>query len=279
VEENLAGYSYGATTGNPFNAKPADAESGWPKALDAVNVNRIFSTANGIPPTAGINLINNMNAEKGGPRESRISTSSSTGRQDMNVDGALKLRSLWTGSDAATGERLRGDMHRAYMKLHAGVDQILSSGDLHGKPAIIVTGRNDAVLSINHASRSYFGLNQTVEGRRSNLRYYEVTNAHHLDTFNSLEGFNERMIPLHYYFTKAMDMMYAHLKANAPLAPSQVVRTIPRGRMNDKVPSISKDNVPDIQSDAGGDTIVFQDRTVKIPELPSRKQIRKNLIK
>lgn len=279
VEENLAGYSFGATTGNPFNAKPADAEAGWPKALDAANVNRLFGTANGIPPTAGIHLINNMSAEKGSPRESRISTSSSTGRQDMNVDGALKLRSLWTGSDAATGERLRGAMRRAYLKLHVGVGQILSSGDLHGKPAIIVTGRNDAVLAINHASRSYFGLNQTVEGRRSNLRYYEVTNAHHLDAFNSLEGFNERMIPLHYYFTKAMDMMYTHLKANAPLAPSQVVRTIPRGRMNDKVPPISKDNVPDIQSDPGGDAIVFQDRTVMIPELPSRKQIRKNLIK
>jgi hydroxybutyrate-dimer hydrolase len=90
-------------------------------------------------------------------------------------------------------------------KLRAGVRKILANGYLRGKPAIIVTGRSDDVLSINHASRSYFGLNQTVEGLYSNLRYYEVTNAHHLDTSNTLDGFDERMIPLHYYFTKAME--------------------------------------------------------------------------
>jgi hydroxybutyrate-dimer hydrolase len=266
VEENLCGYSFGATTGNLLLADPADSEAGWPRALEPERANLLFGTANGIPPTAGINLINNLNADGGGPRESRISTSASTRRQDMNLDGALMLRSLWTGRDPATGERLRGAMLRAHLRLKAGIRRILAGGDLHGKPTLIVTGRSDGILPINHASRAYFGLNQSVEGRRSNLRYYEVTNAHHLDTFNSIAGFDERMIPLHYYFTRAMDMMYAHLKENAPLAPSQVVHTVPRGRIDDAVPPISKANVPDFQSDPGSNAIVFQNRTVLIPE-------------
>jgi hydroxybutyrate-dimer hydrolase len=266
VEQNLCGYSFGATTGSPFNAQPDDTESGWPEALAPERVNLLFGTANGIPPTAGINLINNLNADGGGPRESRISTSASTGRQDMNLDGALMLRSLWTGRDAASGKRLHGAMRRAHLKLKAGIRRILASGDLRGKPALIVTGRNDDVLAVNHASRAYFGLNQSVEGRRSNLRYYEVTNAHHLDAFNPLPGFDERMIPLHYYFTRAMDMMYAHLKENAPLAPSQVVHTVPRGRVEDVVPPITRSNVPDFQSAPGSDAIVFRNRTVMIPE-------------
>ena len=36
-------------------------------------------------------------------------------------------------------------------------------------------------------------------------------------------------IPLHYYFIKAMDAMYANLTSNVPLPPAQVVRTMPRG--------------------------------------------------
>jgi hydroxybutyrate-dimer hydrolase len=46
-------------------------------------------------------------------------------------------------------------------------------------------GRNDGVLPPNFTGRAYYGLNQTVEGASSGLRYYEVTNAQHLDSFNA----------------------------------------------------------------------------------------------
>ena len=98
-------------------------------------------------------------------------------------------------------------------------------------PAIFVTGRDDAILPPNHTSRAYYGLNQQRERGRSRLRYIEVLNAQHLDVLNSLAGFGfaERWIPLHHYYIQALDLMYAHLKHGAPLPPSQVVRTTPRG--------------------------------------------------
>ena len=51
-----------------------------------------------------------------------------------------------------------------------------------------------------------------VDGSTSSLRYYEVTNAQHLDSFNQFPGYNDKYIPLHRYFNQAMDLMYAHLR-------------------------------------------------------------------
>ena len=92
-----------------------------------------------------------------------------------------------------------------------------------------MTGRNDGILPPNFTSRAYFGLNNMVDGSLSSLRYYEVTNAHHLDTFNAFPGYSDKYIPLHRYFIQAMDLMYAHLRQGAALPPSQVVHTFPRG--------------------------------------------------
>ena len=39
-----------------------------------------------------------------------------------------------------------------------------------------------------------------------------MTNAQHFDAFIPFSGFDTRFVPLHVYFTQAMDAMYAHLK-------------------------------------------------------------------
>ena len=108
---------------------------------------------------------------------------------------------------------------------------------------MFVTGRNDGILPPNFTSRAYFGLNNVVDGSTSSLRYYEVTNAQHLDSFNQFPGYNDKYIPLHRYFNQAMDLMYAHLRDGAPLPPSQVVHTMPRGP---GAPPITAANVPPI---------------------------------
>jgi len=110
----------------------------------------------------------------------------------------------------------------------------------------------------------YFGLNNIVDGSLSSLRYYEVTNAHHLDTLNAAAGYNDKYIPLHRYFIQAMDLMYAHLRLGAPLPPSQVVHTIPRGP---GAPPITAANVPPIAAvPAPGVLITFSGGQVNIPD-------------
>lgn len=244
VLDNLCSYSLAATA------------SSLPAPLAATNEAQIFGTSNGIPPTSGISLINN--AASGGPKEDRASTPA------QNLDGALCLRSLATGKDAATGGSLPGPQRVQAQRIADGVAEIRASGQLRNVPAVFVTGRSDGILPPNFASRAYFGLNNVVEGSGSPLHYYEVTNAHHLDSFNQFTGYNAMFIPLHRYFIQAMDLMYAHLKQGTPLPPSQVVHTTPRGA---GAPAITATNVPPIAAaPAAGALITFTAGQVRIPD-------------
>jgi hydroxybutyrate-dimer hydrolase len=244
VLDNLCSYSFGATV------------AGVPAPLAPASEAQIFGTSNGIPPTSGINLINNSAA--GGAKEDRVSTA------DQDLDGALCLRSLALGRDAVSGAPLGPTVARQARRIAEGVEDIIASGNLHRIPAIFVTGRNDGILPPNFASRAYFGLNNVVEGSLSPLHYYEVTNAHHLDSFNQFPGYNTMFIPLHRYFIQAMDLMYAHLRNGRPLPPSQVVHTTPRGV---GAPPITAGNVPPIAAaPPPGAQITFTPGQVKIPD-------------
>ena len=66
-------------------------------------------------------------------------------------------------------------------RLEQGISEILGDGNLHGVPTIIVHGRADALIPVNHSSRPYYVLTKQVEGGTSQLHYYEVRNAQHLD--------------------------------------------------------------------------------------------------
>ncbi|MGA9520342.1 MAG: 3-hydroxybutyrate oligomer hydrolase family protein, partial [Myxococcaceae bacterium] len=69
------------------------------------------------------------------------------------------------------------------------------------------------------------------------------------------------------YFVQALDLMYAHLTDNAPLPPSQLVRTVPRGGTAGSAPAITTSNVPPIAPNPpGADTITFSDRVLQIPQ-------------
>ena len=125
-------------------------------------------------------------------------------------------------------------------------------------------GRADGILPPNFTSRAYFGLNNVVDGSTSSLRYYEVTNAQHLDSFNQFAGYDSRFIPLHRYFIQAMDLMYAHLRQGAPLPPSQVVHTTPRGP---GAPPITAANVPPIAASPPASALItFSGAQVSIPD-------------
>jgi hydroxybutyrate-dimer hydrolase len=249
VLDNLCNYSFGATS------------AGTPGPLGPTVEAAIFGSSNGIPPTpsgVGVNLINN--AAPGGPKEDRVST------PDQNLDGALCTRSLATGKDAVTGAPLTGTAGNDAHRIAEGVEDIIASGKLHRVPAIFVQGRNDGILPPNFTSRAYFGLNNVVEGSESPLHLYEVTNAHHLDSFNQFPGFDTRFIPLHRYFIQAMDLMFDHLRHGRTLPPSQVVHTTPRGGTPGAAPPITLADVPSVaDTPPASAEITFTSGQVRIP--------------
>jgi hydroxybutyrate-dimer hydrolase len=80
VLDNLCGFSFAATSG-------ISVTGAVPALLPTV-----FSDGNGVPPTVGINIINNLD-----PRGATLDTASispSTNREDYNFDGALCQRKL-----------------------------------------------------------------------------------------------------------------------------------------------------------------------------------------
>jgi hydroxybutyrate-dimer hydrolase len=244
VLDNLCNYSFGATNASGTTPLAAASEA------------QIFGTSNGIPPTSGINLINN--AAPGGAKEDRAST------PDQDLDNALCLRSLALGRDATSGAPLGSTAANQARQIAGGVQEIIASGNLRRIPSLFVAGRNDAILPLNFAARAYFGLNNVVQGSQSPLHYYEVTNAQHLDSFNQFAGYNALLIPLHRYFIEAMDLMYDHLRNGRALPPSQVVHTIPRGA---GAPPITLANVPPIaDAPAASVQITFTGGQVRIPD-------------
>jgi hydroxybutyrate-dimer hydrolase len=126
------------------------------------------------------------------------------------------------------------------------------------------------LVPVSFSSRPYYGQNKITEGASSKLVYVEVTNAQHFDAFidnAALPGYDSRFVPLHVYYNQALDRMWAHLTQNAPLPPSQVVRTVPRGGTPGAAPLITAVNVPPISSaPATGDLITFSGTTVTIPD-------------
>jgi hydroxybutyrate-dimer hydrolase len=245
VSDNLCGFSYAATAAN-----------GTVTTLAPAALAGMFAVGNGVPPSTGVNLVNNNG--KFGPARDFLSFNAQ-GVADWNLDGALCLRNLVTGSD---------DWAK---RLQAGVDEARRNGNLRGKPAIIVHGRNDALLPVNHTSRPYVALNRKVEGSGSKLSYVEVTNAQHFDGFiglpTVLPGYDSRFVPLHVYLNRALDAMYAHLDTGAALPPSQVVRTVPRGGTPGAAPALTPANLPAIAvQPAVADRIVVGSGSVAVPD-------------
>ncbi len=233
-------------------------------ALKAQSAALANGTLNGVPASVV------YNDSVGGARSWAFAVSPSTGTADFALDAALCQRALVTGKDAVTGADLSASSTPTLAQSQAvrsGMAEALLSGNLRGKPTLIVAGRSDALVPINHSERAYVAFNRSVEGAASQVSYIEVFNAQHFDTFLPFSGFDNRFVPLHVYFNRAMDSMYAKLKDGTALPPSQVVRTTPRGGAPGAAPAITQANVPGfVAAPAAGDRIdITAGNTISVP--------------
>ncbi|MCC8395531.1 D-(-)-3-hydroxybutyrate oligomer hydrolase [Paraburkholderia sp. MMS20-SJTR3] len=233
VVDNLCGFSFGTT--NPLTGAAGVAPAVSPMPT-------VFGLGNGVPPTNGISLVYNPTPSAGA--DHRLAT------PDASFAGAACARALWTGKNP---------------RMLASVDAISVNALLHGKPTIIVQGRSDALVPINHASRAYLAANSVREGSHSRLSLYEVTNGQHFDAFLGVPGFDSRFVPVHYYNLQALNLMWSHLKSGAALPPSQVIRTIPRGSSAGIVPALTVSNLPPIVANPGSNAISAEHGVVDVP--------------
>ena len=247
-------------TGSPIAFKAADKAQSF--ALENGTAN---GGAGGNTPA----VVYNNSA--GGPKVWNLATSPSTNAQDFGLDNALCQRALVTGVDetgaalTATASSTRPTAADS-AAVRAGIDEVLVNGNLRAKPTLIVAGRSDALVPVNNNARAYTAYNRVVEGAASRLGYIEVTNAQHFDGFLPFSGFDTRFVPLHLYFVRAMDAMYANLKSGTALPPSQVVRTTPRGGVPAAAPAITGASVPPIAvAPNSADAIGFAGTSLVVP--------------
>lgn len=178
------------------------------------SVATLATSSSGIPRTANMVLI--KDDDNTGSPVIQHNAESSNGRKDYNLEGALCYWDIFNNEENPLHERLM-----------TGLDEVKATGDLQGKPTLIVHGRADALIPPNHSSRPYVALNKQVEGDDSQLKYYEITHSQHLDTLNQLyAGSSMNYVPIDYYFKQALDLMYDHMKNGTELPPSQVVDTL-----------------------------------------------------
>ena len=188
----------------------------------------------------------------------------------FSLDAALCQRALVTAKNTVTGAELTATSSPTLAQaqaVRAGMAEALLNGNLRGKPTLIVTGRSDALVPPNHAARAYTAFNRSAEGAASQLSYVEVVNAQHFDTFLPFSGFDTRFVPLHVYFNRAMDAMYAKLNNGTALPPSQVVRTTPRGGTPGAAPALTAAQVPNfVAAPAAADRIdIGSTNVISIP--------------
>ena len=244
VTDKVCGFTFAQTDG-----------SGNPIAFTSAQKAASFASQSGI--VGNVVYENSVGGAKG--YTAGISPSSSLA--DQSLDGFLCLRSLATGMDAVSGAPLQGTLAAQSARVRAGIAEVQATGKLNGKPAIIVHGRSDTLIPVNHAARAYVGLNAVAEAGNGKLRYIEVTNANHFDSFSN--ALPTLIVPLHVYLNRALDAMYAHLKTGQALPPSQVVRTVTRA---DASTLITNANVPAIAATpAAGNVISVTGSVVDVP--------------
>lgn len=245
VTDALCGYSWAAT----------DA-SGRPAPYTRAQLAAAYATSGGRAPSPST-LVDDDSL--GGPVADRQSVGPD-GTPDYNLDGELcAYRLAFPGKATTHGERAWA------RRVGQGLDATRRDGDLHGKPALIVHGRDDTRVPVNHSARPYLGLNSRAEHGRSALSYLEITHAHHSDS--TAPGYDNRYVPLGFYFQQALDLMWARLTEGRPLPPSQVVRTVPRGGEPGHAPALTRANVPPVPaSPAPGDRIRVRSGAVQVPD-------------
>lgn len=271
VDECVCGYSFARTN-----------DQGKPIPLTASGAlyPHLFAWGNGIPPFPFFRPVPSAQQSTQQPPIA-ISilmdgqATDTAGAVAQAVRGVLALRRVVTGVPVTTQplpvttQPLSAEEQRQHERIAKGIEEVRATGQLNGKPGIIVHGRGDGVIAPNHTSRAYVALNHLVERANSNLRYIEVTNTHHFDAFNAISQFElaKDFNSLHPYLLQALSWMRDYLaRKKKLLPPSQVVDTKPRGldqngHPNPIDPLHPQRNLPPITANPGKNEIKFDRMT------------------
>jgi len=225
--------------------------AGAPRALTDAEAATLWSDGSGIAPTAGVSLV--ARDAGGVPRA-------------MNA-GSLELalafapdRLLDVPSAARAG--LPPDRDEMHAAVRRGQDEVVMSAHLGNRPVILLHGRCDALIPVNHSSRAYYAVNQHERGGRDELRYYELAHGQHFDGTLGLPGFAERYVPMQAWTGRCLALLEARVQRGEALPPSQVIRSRPRGA---GAPPLAAEHLGALAVQPDASAIRYADGTLTVP--------------
>lgn len=184
IDAHPCAYRFSAMEAGARRAATAEERAAW------------WSDGSGIPPGAGVNIID--------PSSAGV----------MGIEGLRCLRGLWTQeSDIA-------------QQLQAGVAQTRAALPREGLPVIVVHGTDDGLIPISFSSAPY--VSAARAGGRDDVRYWQVRRAQHFDAFLALPQFTPHYVPLLPYVYAALDRLDAHLDGKGRLPGDAVIEAKPR---------------------------------------------------
>ncbi len=156
-----------------------------------------WSDASGIPPGAGVEIIEDLAGI------------------DSTIAGLRALRQLWD-NDSSDALRVR-----------KGVAQACAELPRAGLPMIVIHGIDDGLIPMAFTSTPY--VTHARAGGCNSMRFWQVKNAQHFDAFLGLQAYGAQYLPLLPYVYAALDRVLAHLEEDAALPSDLIIETIPRG--------------------------------------------------
>ncbi|MEL6363855.1 MAG: 3-hydroxybutyrate oligomer hydrolase family protein [Pseudomonadota bacterium] len=201
---------------------------GTPRAPTAEEKRTHAALSSGSPPVAGVGLVSD-------PPTFEAAYDATVCFYEAAA-GANRLASVEAGARAV---RLKGQV---------------------SAPTIVLHGRADALIPVTQSSRPYAA---KASAGAAPFAYYEIEHGQHFDAFLPLPDLSDKFVPMHVHFEAAGDLMLDHLRAGAPLPPSQVVRTTPRA----PGAPLADANVPPIAAEPGPESrIDVADGRLSVPD-------------
>lgn len=168
---------------------------GTPRAATASERAAWWSDASGIPPGAGVGIVDEV---------ARIDPASIRLRC---------LRDLWRGA-SIDADRVR----RGIAETRAGLPRA-------GLPVTVIHGVDDGLIPMAFTSAPYVARARAA-GR--DVRFWQVRNAQHFDAFLGLPDYGARYLPMLPYVYAALDRTLAALEGKGAWPDDAVVATTPR---------------------------------------------------
>lgn len=166
-----------------------------PRAATAAERAAWWADASGIPPGAGVGIVDPQPLA------------------DLGLTGLQCLRDLWTG-DGVDARRVR-----------QGIAETRAAPPRPGLPVVVIHGTDDGLVPPAFSSAPYVRMARDA-GR--DVRYWQVAHVQHFDAFLGLPHMAAAYLPLLPYVYAALDRVDAYLDGKGALPEDAVIASAPR---------------------------------------------------